>query len=64
MRRLAIIGGGIAGLSAAWRARRLSPDIEITLIEKEPTLGGKIRTEQTDGLVLEAGADAFLSRKP
>jgi len=64
MRRLVIIGGGITGLSAAWLARRLSREVEITLVEKEPTLGGKIQTEMKDGLVLEAGPDAFLSRKP
>jgi oxygen-dependent protoporphyrinogen oxidase len=38
--------------------------VEITLIEKDRTLGGKIQTDLRDGLALEAGADGFLSRKP
>jgi len=41
MRRLAIIGGGIAGLSAAWNASRSGlEDLEITLVEREDRLGG------------------------
>ena len=64
MKRLLVIGGGITGLSAAWRARSLSEPVEVTLLEKERRLGGKILTEHRDGFVLEAGADGFLSRKP
>lgn len=64
MSRLLVIGGGITGLSAAWRARSLSEATEITVVEKEPSLGGKIQTEARDGFLLEAGADGFLSRKP
>ncbi len=63
-KRLLVIGGGIAGLSAAWRARSLSKTVDITLLEKESRLGGKILTERRDGYILEAGADGFLSRKP
>ena len=63
MKRLLILGGGIAGLSAAWRARSLSNNIEITVVEKQRVLGGKIRTETRDGFLLESGADGFLSRK-
>lgn len=54
----------MTGLSAAWRARSLSPNVEITVIEKERALGGKIQTESREGFLLEAGADGFLSRKP
>lgn len=64
MKRLVILGGGMTGLSAAWRARSLSPNVEITVIEKERALGGKIQTESREGFLLEAGADGFLSRKP
>jgi protoporphyrinogen/coproporphyrinogen III oxidase len=53
----------MAGLSAAWRARSLSNDVEITVVDKERVLGGKIRTETCDGFLLESGADGFLSRK-
>ncbi len=71
MRRLAIIGGGITGLAAAHRAQRLlegSPlggdGFEITLLEREERLGGKIVTEQEGGFLLEGAADSFLTRKP
>jgi oxygen-dependent protoporphyrinogen oxidase len=59
-----VIGGGITGLSAAWRAQTLSKTTEITVLEKGHRFGGKILTEHRDGFVLEAGADGFLARKP
>src|SRR5262249_26387246 len=67
MRRVAIIGGGIAGLSAAYyleKAGRGGAAIEWTLFEKDSRLGGVIRTEHRDGYVLEAGPDSFLTIKP
>ena len=67
MKRVAIIGGGIAGLSAAFyleRARRNGAAIGWTLFEKSSRFGGVIRSEVRDGYVLEAGPDSFLSMKP
>ncbi len=67
MRRVAIIGGGIAGLSAAFyleRARRGEARVDWALFEKSDRLGGVIRTELRDGYVLEAGPDSFLTMKP
>ncbi|HWZ43762.1 MAG TPA: protoporphyrinogen oxidase [Candidatus Saccharimonadales bacterium] len=67
MKRVAIIGGGIAGLSAAYymeKARRDGAPLEWTLYEKSDRLGGVIRTEYRDGYVLEAGPDSFLTAKP
>jgi oxygen-dependent protoporphyrinogen oxidase len=67
MKRIAIIGGGIAGLSAAFyleRARRGGADLQWTLFEKSERLGGVIRTEHREGFVLEAGPDSFLTTKP
>jgi oxygen-dependent protoporphyrinogen oxidase len=67
MKRIAIIGGGIAGLSAAFyleKARQSCAPLQWTLFEKSERLGGVIRTEQRDGFVLEAGPDSFLSAKP
>jgi oxygen-dependent protoporphyrinogen oxidase len=59
-----VVGGGISGLAAATRlAERLDPS-SVMLIEAEPRLGGKIRTERTDGFVLEGGPDCFLAGKP
>jgi oxygen-dependent protoporphyrinogen oxidase len=38
--------------------------VELTLIEKDERLGGNIRTEKTDGFLIEGGPDCFLSEKP
>jgi oxygen-dependent protoporphyrinogen oxidase len=62
MRRIAIIGGGITGLAAAYEALRAG--LRPVLIEKERELGGVIRTESREGCTLEGGPDSFLSAKP
>ncbi len=64
MSRVVIIGGGIAGLSAAYRLTQTAPEWAITLIESDTRLGGKIMTERVDGFVIEGGPDTFLSLKP
>jgi oxygen-dependent protoporphyrinogen oxidase len=66
MKRVAIVGGGIAGLSAAFEVeqRRKTTPLEYALFESGPRLGGVIRTEHVDGFVIEAGPDSFLSEKP
>lgn len=62
--RVVIVGGGIAGLTAAYRLQQAAAGLSITLIEAEPRLGGKIQTERPDGFVIEAGPDSFLAAKP
>lgn len=57
-----IVGGGIAGLSAAYDLARAG--IPHTLFEKTPRLGGVIETRTQDGCVLELGPDSFISQKP
>jgi oxygen-dependent protoporphyrinogen oxidase len=57
-----IVGGGIAGLSAAYDLARTG--IPHLLIEKRPRLGGVIETRSWDGCVLECGPDSFISQKP
>ncbi|HET9183348.1 MAG TPA: protoporphyrinogen oxidase [Candidatus Angelobacter sp.] len=67
MKRIAIVGGGIAGLSAAFyleRARRGGAAMDWLLLEKSGRVGGVIRSEQHEGYVLEAGPDSFLTMKP
>lgn len=63
-KRAAIVGGGIAGLAAAYRLRQIEPDLSVTLIESDTRLGGKIVTDRVDGFVIEGGPDTFLSYKP
>ncbi len=65
--RTAIIGGGIAGLSAAYeleQARQAGAEVEYTLFEARERLGGCLASEIVAGAVLERGPDSFLSEKP
>ncbi|MBA3653972.1 MAG: protoporphyrinogen oxidase [Actinobacteria bacterium] len=61
MVRVAVVGGGITGLSAAWF---LNGRADVTLFEADSRAGGKIRTEHFAGRRVEAGPDAFLARVP
>ncbi|MGH9283524.1 MAG: protoporphyrinogen oxidase, partial [Acidimicrobiales bacterium] len=61
--RVVVVGGGIAGLAAAYEL--MEGGLDVTVVEAESRFGGKIATIRTDdGLVIEAGADSFLSSKP
>ncbi len=62
--RVAIIGGGISGLTTAFYLKRLKPDWELCLFEKEAHLGGTMYTENVGGFLFEAGSNGFLSNKP
>jgi oxygen-dependent protoporphyrinogen oxidase len=66
--RVAIIGGGISGLSAAFALEQhrhaANENLEYVLFEASPRLGGVLRTEYVDGCVVEAGPDSFLTEKP
>jgi protoporphyrinogen/coproporphyrinogen III oxidase len=67
MTRVAIIGGGISGLSAAYSLeeyRRARANVEYVLYEASSRLGGVLRTEIIDGCVVEAGPDSFVTEKP
>jgi oxygen-dependent protoporphyrinogen oxidase len=68
-----IVGGGIAGLSAAWylqrEAARQSIPVRYTILETSDRWGGKIHSERIEGVgggstIIEAGPDSFLTRKP
>lgn len=66
--RVAVIGGGIAGLVAAFHLRELSAarefPLEVMLLERERTLARALGTIREDGFVMETGADSFISDKP
>jgi len=59
---VAIIGGGISGLSAAYYLAKAG--IPSTIVEARPRLGGVIQSERVAGCTIEAGPDSFLSTKP
>ncbi|NJP31595.1 protoporphyrinogen oxidase [Micromonospora thermarum] len=63
--RVAVVGGGIAGLAAAVRLRDRAPaGTEITVYEQSGALGGKLRTGELAGQAVEFGAESFLMRDP
>jgi oxygen-dependent protoporphyrinogen oxidase len=73
MKRIIIIGGGVAGLGAAYKITRAASeghDIGFTLLERDRRLGGKILTEivaDPSGqgrFIVDGGPDCFLTEKP
>jgi protoporphyrinogen/coproporphyrinogen III oxidase len=66
--RVAVVGGGISGLSAAHflllESRRLGLSVQVTLMEAASRLGGVIETREREGFLLEGGPDSFISEKP
>src|SRR5258705_3214777 len=66
-KRIAIIGGGISGLAAAFaleEKRRAGVPVEYVVYEANPRLGGVLVTERVEDCLVEAGPDSFLTEKP
>ncbi|QMV40582.1 protoporphyrinogen oxidase [Cohnella cholangitidis] len=67
VRRVAVLGGGMTGLSAAFYLLKLAKErgekLEVTVIEGSDRLGGMVNTLRKDGFVIERGPDSFLARK-
>lgn len=65
---IAVIGGGISGLSTCYYLEKLSKElgteVHISLIEAGSRLGGKVLTHTEKGLVIDAGPDSFFTQKP
>ncbi|WP_214830782.1 protoporphyrinogen oxidase [Exiguobacterium sp. s56] len=62
LNKIAIIGGGITGMAAAYYAKQAGA--HVTLYEASDRIGGKIKTVYRDGFVLECGPDGYMARKP
>jgi len=66
--RVGIVGGGISGLVAAYRVGKLAQeqglDAEVVVLEASPRAGGVIRTERSEGYLLEGGPDSLVGFKP
>ena len=60
--RVAIVGGGIAGLAAAWFLR--DAPASVTVFEGAPRLGGKLAVSEVAGIEADVGAEALLARRP
>lgn len=63
--RIAIVGGGISGLVAAYRLRTaLGAEAELVLVERRDRVGGILRTTDIEGEPVDLGAEAFVGRRP
>ena len=61
---VAVVGGGIAGLAAAWRLATAPDGPRVVLLEASPRVGGKLEVGAVDGLVVDLGAESMLARRP
>jgi len=65
MKNIAIIGGGISGLTVLhYLKQRLGNDVQITLFEREAALGGTIRSFKKNSCLFEWGPNGFLDNQP
>lgn len=68
MKRVAIVGGGVTGLTTAFDVREAAAgaglDVEVVVLEARHRPGGNIRTERTDGYIIENGPNGFLDNAP
>ena len=64
MKRVAIIGGGMAGLSAAHYLHRSGKPVDFQVFEQSNQPGGKVITDRAEGFVMEGGPDSFITQKP
>jgi protoporphyrinogen/coproporphyrinogen III oxidase len=62
MPQVAVVGGGVAGLTVAYRLSRAGIDVDV--VEAADRVGGRLSSITVGGLELEAGADSFVARKP
>lgn len=65
-KHVVIVGGGISGLSTAYylQKKAASFPLTVTVVERDPVLGGKIATHREDGFIMEGGPESFVTRKP
>ena len=63
MKKIAIVGGGISGLAAAWFIAQDFPDFKLSLFESEDRLGGKIKSTKEQGFLFEHGPNGFMDSR-
>jgi oxygen-dependent protoporphyrinogen oxidase len=62
--KVVIVGGGVAGMATAHRLLEADPALDVTVLESEPVVGGRLRSATVGDLQLESGPDSFVARKP
>ena len=62
--KVAVVGGGVAGLTVAEALLSSTPEIDVAVYEQQPRAGGLVRTERRDGFLCEHGPSGFLDNTP
>ena len=62
--QVVVIGGGISGLATAWRLSRERRDVDITVLEASPVVGGKLLVSEIEGIAVDEGAESVLATRP
>ena len=63
-RTVAVVGGGISGLTTAYLLTQANPEWRITVLEKESYGGGKVTSQRRDGYTFDGGPNGFLTNVP
>ncbi|MDR2762035.1 MAG: protoporphyrinogen oxidase [Planctomycetaceae bacterium] len=62
--RVAIVGAGISGLSAAYRLNQIDSGVSVEIFDRRNRIGGVLETLERDGYEMELSADNFISTIP
>lgn len=62
--RVAVVGGGISGLTLAWRIGQRIPQASVEVFEEQTRWGGAVQTRSSDGFLMEGGPDSLITDKP
>src|SRR5918994_5694643 len=64
MSSVVVIGGGVAGLTTAYRLLQGDPELSVTVLEAASRPGGRLAPLEIADLEIDAGPDSFVARKP
>jgi oxygen-dependent protoporphyrinogen oxidase len=64
MPHVVVVGGGLTGLSVAYRLKQFAPGVSVAVLEPRAWPGGNVGTEERDGFRVERGPNGFLDRTP
>jgi oxygen-dependent protoporphyrinogen oxidase len=62
--QVVVVGAGISGLAAGASLKRQAPELEVTVLEASPSVGGKLALDEVAGITVDVGAEAMLNRRP